>query len=126
MLIAAQPTDGIGRVGGGRRIAILGDMLELGPTEAALHQAIARHPGLQAVHVIHCVGPRMRALYDALPRPQRGEWVETAAELAPRARTLVDAGDILLVKGSKGIKVSLIVDVLRKMGQGAAPNEGTA
>ena len=126
VLIAAQPTDGIGRVGGGRRIAILGDMLELGPTEAALHQAIARHPGLQAVHVIHCVGPRMRALYDALPRPQRGEWVETAAELAPRARTLVDAGDILLVKGSKGIKVSLIVDVLRKMGQGAAPNEGTA
>lgn len=53
-------------------IAVLGDMLELDPTEAALHQAIARHPGLQAVHVIHCVGPRMRALYDALPRPQRG------------------------------------------------------
>jgi UDP-N-acetylmuramoyl-tripeptide--D-alanyl-D-alanine ligase len=124
VLIAAQPTDGIGRVGGGRRIAILGDMLELGPQEAALHQAIARHPGLKAIHQIHCVGPRMRALYDALPRPQRGEWVETAAELAPRARTLVDAGDILLVKGSKGIKVSLIVDVLRKMGQSAAPNEG--
>jgi len=37
----------------------------------------------------------------------------------------VDAGDILLVKGSKGIKVSLIVDVLRKMGQGASPKEGT-
>jgi UDP-N-acetylmuramoyl-tripeptide--D-alanyl-D-alanine ligase len=124
VLIAAQPTDGIGRVGGGRRIAILGDMLELGPQEAALHQAIARHPGLKAIHQIHCVGPRMRALYDALPRPQRGEWVATADELAPRARTLVDAGDILLVKGSKGIKVSLIVDVLRKMGQSAAPNEG--
>jgi UDP-N-acetylmuramoyl-tripeptide--D-alanyl-D-alanine ligase len=124
VLIAAQPTDGIGRVGGGRRIAILGDMLELGPQEAALHAAIARHPDLRSIHVIHCVGPRMRGLYDALPRPQRGEWVETAADLAPRARSLVDAGDILLVKGSKGIKVSLIVDVLRKMGQAAAPNEG--
>jgi UDP-N-acetylmuramoyl-tripeptide--D-alanyl-D-alanine ligase len=125
VLIAARPTDGIGRVGGGRRIAILGDMLELGPTEAALHEAIARHPGLSAVHVIHCVGPRMRALHDALPRKQRGDWVETAPDLAARARSLVDAGDILLVKGSKGSKVSLVVDALRKMGQAAAANEGT-
>jgi UDP-N-acetylmuramoyl-tripeptide--D-alanyl-D-alanine ligase len=125
VLIAAKPTDGIGRVGGGRRIAILGDMLELGPTEIALHAAIAKHPGLAAVHVIHCVGPRMKALHAALPRGQRGEWVETAAELAPRARSLIDAGDILLVKGSKGIKVSLVVDVLRKMGQAASPKEGT-
>lgn len=125
VLIAAKPTDGIGRVGGGRRIAILGDMLELGPTEAELHAAIARHPGLSAVSVIHCVGPRMQALHSALPRAQRGDWVETAADLAPRARSLIDAGDILLVKGSKGSKVSLVVDALRKMGQSAAPKEGT-
>jgi UDP-N-acetylmuramoyl-tripeptide--D-alanyl-D-alanine ligase len=126
VLIAATPTDGIGRVGGGRRIAILGDMLELGPQELALHEAVARHPGLAAIDTIHCVGPRMRALHAALPRGQRGEWVETAPELAARTRSLIDAGDILLVKGSKGIKVSLIVDVLRKMGQAAPPNEGTA
>jgi UDP-N-acetylmuramoyl-tripeptide--D-alanyl-D-alanine ligase len=125
VLIAARPTDGIGRVGGGRRIAILGDMLELGATEAALHAAIAAHPGLAAVHVIHCVGPRMKALHDALPRAQRGEWVPAATDLVPRARHLIDAGDILLVKGSKGSKVSLIVDALRKMGQGTQPIEGT-
>lgn len=125
VLIATRPTDGIGRVGGGRRIAILGDMLELGPTEGALHAAIAHHPDLSAVHVIHCVGPRMKVLHAALPRQQRGEWVETAAELAPRVRSLIDAGDILLVKGSKGSKVSLVVDVLRKMGQAASPKEGT-
>lgn len=125
VLIAAKPTDGIGRVGGGRRIAVLGDMLELGPDAAALHAAIARHQALQAVHVIHCVGPRMRTLHDALPPRQRGLWVETAPELAARARQLIDAGDILLVKGSKGSKVSLVVDALRKMGQAASPNEGT-
>jgi UDP-N-acetylmuramoyl-tripeptide--D-alanyl-D-alanine ligase len=125
VLIAAKPTDGIGRVGDGRRIAILGDMLELGSDEAALHAAIARHPGLEALHLIHCVGPRMRALYQALPRRQRGEWVEAASDLVPRARSLIDAGDILLVKGSKGSKVSLVVDALRKMGQGTAPKEGT-
>ncbi|NEX47337.1 UDP-N-acetylmuramoyl-tripeptide--D-alanyl-D-alanine ligase [Pseudotabrizicola algicola] len=126
VLIAARPENGVGRVGQGRRIAILGDMLELGPTETALHAAIARHPGLSAIHTIHCVGPRMRALHAALPRKQQGEWVETAAELAPHARQLVDAGDIVLVKGSKGSKVSLVVDALRKMGQGSAPTEGTA
>jgi UDP-N-acetylmuramoyl-tripeptide--D-alanyl-D-alanine ligase len=125
VLIAAQPTDGIGRVGGGRRIAVLGDMLELGPTEAALHAEIARHPGLEAVATIHCVGPRMKALHAALRRGQRGDWVETAQDLAPRIRTLVDAGDILLVKGSKGSKVSLVVDALRKMGQGTPPTEGS-
>ncbi|MFZ1483212.1 MAG: UDP-N-acetylmuramoyl-tripeptide--D-alanyl-D-alanine ligase, partial [Paracoccaceae bacterium] len=52
-------------------------------------------------------------------------WVQTAAELAARVRPLFDAGDIVLVKGSKGSKVSLVVDGLRKMGQRAAPSEGT-
>ena len=119
VLIAAQPQDGVGRVGKGRRIAILGDMLELGSTEIALHQAIAAHPGLSAIDIIHCVGPRMKSLWQALPRGQRGEWVETATQLAARPRALLDAGDILLVKGSKGIKVSLIVDALHKLGQSA-------
>lgn len=123
VLIAAKPQDGVGRVGKGRRIAILGDMLELGGSEAELHRAIARHPGLEAINVIHCVGPRMKTLWNALPRRQRGEWVETAPELGQRARSLIDAGDIVLVKGSKGIKVSLVVDALRKLGQPAA---GTA
>ncbi|AXQ92906.1 UDP-N-acetylmuramoyl-tripeptide--D-alanyl-D-alanine ligase [Cereibacter azotoformans] len=117
LLAAMAPTDGVGRISTGRRIAILGDMLELGPTEAALHRAIADHPALAGIALVHCVGPRMRALHEALPRRQRGEWVETAAELVPRARLLVDAGDIVLVKGSKGIKVSLVVDALRKLGQ---------
>ncbi len=125
VLIAAQPLHGVGRIGSGRRIAILGDMLELGPTEGALHEAIARHPGLSAIDQIHCVGPRMKALYAVLPRGQRGEWVETAPELAARARSLIDAGDIVLVKGSKGSKVSLVVDALRRLSQGTAPKEGT-
>ncbi len=126
VLIAAEPEHGVGRLAAGRRIAVLGDMLELGPTEAALHAAIARHPGLEAVAVIHCVGPRMRALWEVLPRGQRGQWVETAAELAARARSIVDGGDIVLVKGSKGSKVSLVVDGLRKLGQAVAPrNTGT-
>ncbi|MCL4066979.1 UDP-N-acetylmuramoyl-tripeptide--D-alanyl-D-alanine ligase [Pseudomonas sp. GX19020] len=125
MLIRAKPVDGIGALGAGRRIAVLGDMLELGPQELQLHAAVADHPGLKAVTLIHCVGPRMRELHRALPLAQRGEWVETAAELAGRARALMDPGDILLVKGSKGSKVSLVAEALRRLGTARMKTEGT-
>ena len=126
ILIAARPADGQGARHQGRRIAVLGDMLELGPEEIALHQAIARHPGLDAIAQIHCVGPRMKALWLALPRHQRGQWVETAPELAALARTLFDPGDIVLVKGSKGSKVSLVVEAFRRLGhQVAQDHRGT-
>lgn len=117
VLIAASVTEGVGRHVKGRRIAILGDMLELGEGEAEMHRAIARHPGLSAVGTIHCVGPRMRALYDSLPATQRGLWAERAQDLAAGARSLIDAGDVVLVKGSKGSKVSLVVEALRKLGR---------
>jgi UDP-N-acetylmuramoyl-tripeptide--D-alanyl-D-alanine ligase len=115
MLIAAEVIEGIGRHARGRRIAILGDMLELGPTEADLHRAIAAHAGLDLISMIHCVGPRMKDLYQALPAHQRGKWVPNAPELAAQARSLIDAGDVVLIKGSKGSKVSLIVEALRKL-----------
>lgn len=122
VLIAATPKHGVGRVGAGRRIAILGDMLELGPTENELHAAIAHHLDLTKVDVIHCVGPRMSHLWNALPRAQRGEQVATANDLLPWLRSLMDAGDVILVKSSKGTKCALIVDALRKFGQ-AIPDE---
>ncbi len=120
VLAVAEPRHGVGRVGAGRRIAVLGDMLELGPDENALHAAFADHPTLRHIDLLHCVGPRMRHLWNALPRQKRGEWHEAAADLAARARFLVDAGDVVLVKGSKGSRVSLVVDALRKLGQAGA------
>ena len=121
-----EPRDGIGRVRTGRRVAVLGDMLELGDGEKALHAGLAAHPSIDQVHVVHCVGPRMRNLWDSLPARRRGEWVDTAEELAIRAHQLADAGDVVLVKGSKGSKVSLVVDALRKLGQpGAGEARGT-
>lgn len=124
VLAAARPEDGVGRVRAGRRIAVLGDMLELGPEELRLHREMAAHPALACVHLVHCVGPRMRALWEALPEEKRGEWAADAEALAARARRLADAGDILLVKGSKGSRVSLVVDALRKLGQGAPQPDG--
>jgi UDP-N-acetylmuramoyl-tripeptide--D-alanyl-D-alanine ligase len=123
VLALQRPLDGQGRLDAGRRIAILGDMLELGPTELALHEAIADHPAMAQLDRVHCVGPRMRALHAVLPQRLRGRWAETATELLAEARQLVDAGDVVLVKGSKGIKVSLLVDALRKLGQPARNND---
>ncbi len=115
VLAAARPQDGVGRIGPGRRIAILGDMLELGPTEAELHANLARHPAMGGIARVHCVGPRMAALWHALPEDRRGELAERAENLAARARHLVDAGDVVLVKGSKSSRVSLVVDALKKL-----------
>ncbi|MEM9343471.1 MAG: UDP-N-acetylmuramoyl-tripeptide--D-alanyl-D-alanine ligase [Pseudomonadota bacterium] len=120
VLAAATPKDGVGRVATGRRIAILGDMLELGPDAPTLHRAIADLPAIKNVARIHCVGPLMAELWDALPEQRRGEKAATAEDLARRAHTLVDAGDIVLVKGSKGSRISLVVEALRKLGQMAS------
>ncbi len=124
MLAASRPQDDVGRVARGRRIAILGDMLELGPTEAALHAALADLPAMQAVDEVHCVGPRMRALWDALPDAKRGRKTATAEALASRAHRLVDAGDVVLVKGSKGSRVSLIAEALRRADRRLEKDQG--
>lgn len=125
LLAASAPTNRVGRISIGRRIAILGDMLELGPTEVELHAALATHPALADITLVHCVGPRMKALHAALPKSKRGHWVESATDLLPRASHLVDAGDIVLVKASKGVKVNLVVDALRKLGQPTPSHQGT-
>lgn len=125
VLAAAEPRNGIGRFLEGRRIAVLGDMLELGPDEAALHEAIADHPAMARIHTVHCVGLRMKALWNRLPARKRGDWAETAGEMAAAAHQIADAGDIVLVKGSKGSKVSVVVDALKKLGQpGAGASQG--
>ncbi|SEQ31075.1 UDP-N-acetylmuramoyl-tripeptide--D-alanyl-D-alanine ligase [Thalassovita taeanensis] len=127
VLAAARPVDGIGRVSKGRRIAVLGDMLELGPDEMALHEALADLPFMAELSTVHCVGPRMHRLWSRLPLGLRGDWTETAGKMAARAHRLIDAGDVVLVKGSKGSKVSQVVDAIRKLGHGAPQTDkGTA
>ena len=116
VLAASTPRDGVGRIVKGRRVAILGDMLELGPDEMEMHEALAHDAHLSRVDLVHCVGHRMQRLFHRLPDSQRGHWAETAEALAARVTQLIDAGDVVLVKGSKGSKVSLIVDAIRKLG----------
>ena len=124
LLAVTEPWNGIGRFRKGRRVAILGDMLELGRDEVQLHRQMAAHPAMARVDIVHCVGPRMKALHAALPREKRGEWHETAPGLLPRLRHLIDAGDVVLVKGSKGIKLPPVVEALRHLGTPEAQAAG--
>ncbi len=117
VLAAEMPEDGVGRVVRGRRVAFLGDMLELGPREMELHAGLAQSPAFAAIARVHCAGPRMKALHEALPADQRGEWFPDAEAMAKRARRLLDAGDIAMVKGSNGSRVGLVVEAIRRMGE---------
>ena len=102
---------------GGRRVAILGDMLELGADAPVLHAELADHPAMAKIDIVHTAGPLMEHLHNALAAPRRGLHAETAKALAHDVPRALRAGDVVLVKGSKGSRVSRVVDALRKLGQ---------
>ncbi|WP_282021460.1 UDP-N-acetylmuramoyl-tripeptide--D-alanyl-D-alanine ligase [Ruegeria faecimaris] len=105
---------------GRRRIAFLGDMKELGAQEIPMHAAMANVAAMTQMDQVHCIGPLMKALYDALPAEKRGLWFETSVEMAERLPELICAGDTVLAKGSLSMALARIVDGLREMGQGDA------
>lgn len=113
VLAAATPE------GRGRRIAVLGDMLELGPGARELHAGLAALPAMQKVDLVCTSGPLMAHLDAALPPAKRGLHCETAEDMAKALAAKLRPGDIVLVKSSKGAKLSLVVDGLRKLGQSA-------
>jgi UDP-N-acetylmuramoyl-tripeptide--D-alanyl-D-alanine ligase len=119
VLAAAEPIDGVGRIGKGRRIAFVGDMKELGPQESAMHADLAGHPAMGDIDVVHCVGPLMQHLHDALPEEKQGLWVETSADIVRDVRRLVDAGDVVMIKGSLSTALGKVVDAIRKLGHPA-------
>jgi UDP-N-acetylmuramoyl-tripeptide--D-alanyl-D-alanine ligase len=110
---AALALLGQARLGpGGRRIAVLGDMLELGPTGADLHRGLADAILHNCVDLVYCAGPLMAALWQALPSPRRGGYADTAAALEPQVVAAVRAGDALMVKASAGSRMGPVVKAL--------------
>jgi UDP-N-acetylmuramoyl-tripeptide--D-alanyl-D-alanine ligase len=98
----------------GRRIAMLGDMLELGPTGAALHGGLIEAIRANQIDLVYCCGPLMRNLWDALSTGKRGGYAESAAALEVQAVAAIRAGDAIMVKGSLGSKMKTIVNALEK------------
>ena len=114
VLSASFPGEGPERPG--QRIAFLGDMLELGPTEAALHAALADHEAMKSIDRIHCCGPLMRSLHDALAVDKRGTYCADSVQLAKIVEKTVDAGDVVMVKGSLGAAMRHVVSALKALG----------
>jgi UDP-N-acetylmuramoyl-tripeptide--D-alanyl-D-alanine ligase len=98
----------------GRRIAVLGDMLELGPPGPELHRALTAPLAQAKVDLVFCSGPLMRALWEALPSGARGGYAETAAALEPALLDAVRDGDVVMVKGSLGSKMGPLVKALER------------
>jgi UDP-N-acetylmuramoyl-tripeptide--D-alanyl-D-alanine ligase len=98
----------------GRRIAVLGDMLELGAHSAKLHAGLAGLIVGTGVRTVFLGGPEMKALAEVLPGEIATAYRDGAEELKPVLLSAVGPGDVVMVKSSKSIGFSKLVEALLK------------
>ena len=108
----------------GRRIAVLGDMLELGPAGADLHRELATPIAAHTIDLVFCAGPLMAALWEALPANRRGAYAATAEDLEAEVAGALRAGDAIMVKGSLGSRMGPIVKSLVRRYSPQAAGDG--
>lgn len=101
---------------GGRRVAVLGDMLELGPDELVFHKGMAEPIEASGIDLVFCAGRRMHSLWEALPKSRQGGYAATAEELAQVLADAVQGGDVVLIKGSAGSRMAKAADALAALG----------
>jgi UDP-N-acetylmuramoyl-tripeptide--D-alanyl-D-alanine ligase len=97
----------------GRRIAVIGDMLELGPKAAAMHAELAADLSANKVDLLFGAGPLTRALFEAAPASMRAAWTERSSDLTDEVARVLRGGDIAMVKGSNGSRMGPLVAALR-------------
>ena len=97
----------------GRRIAVIGDMLELGPKAAAMHAELAADLSANNVDLLFGAGPLTRALFEAAPASMRAAWTERSSDLTDEVARALRGGDIAMVKGSNGSRMGPLVAALR-------------
>ncbi len=103
--------------GRGRRIAVLGDMLELGEDADGMHRDLA--PVLRHSHIdlLFACGPHMRELFSAVPAAHQGRYTPSADALVDLLVEEIRNGDVLMVKGSFGSKMGPVVEALVALGE---------
>lgn len=120
MRAALNVLDGMKPGPGGRRIAVLGDMLELGGESDSLHAALADAVSGARIDRVHTCGPHMAHLAAALPQDRRGHHAEDSAALAPLVADDVRGGDVVMVKGSLGSRMAAVLDALLALNAGSS------
>lgn len=99
--------------GHGRRIAVLGDMLELGDESAAYHLSLADALKEAEVDLTFGCGPLTRGLIESLPKARVGAWTEKAEEIGGLLESAIEDGDVVMIKGSRGMGLDRVVSRLR-------------
>lgn len=107
---------------GGRRIAVIGEMLELGAGAAKLHEDVARQLVDAKVDIVYAAGALTRHLWDALPDAMRGAQAQTATELSDAIVDALKPGDVVMAKGSNASRIG---DVVRRLETRAGPAKRT-
>ena len=110
----------------GRRIAVVGDMLELGARSPDLHAALAEDLAANRFDMVFAAGPMMRSLADALQGHIPVEWRHAAADLQPAVVDMIRGGDVVVVKGSNGSRMAPIVGALMERHAGDARHATSA
>ena len=97
-----------------RRVAVLGDMLELGAEGPKLHAGLAEAVDEAGIDVVFACGELMKSLFQALPEELQGTYAKSSEELSPRLLEAVRPGDIIMVKGSLGSRMAPLVEALTR------------
>jgi UDP-N-acetylmuramoyl-tripeptide--D-alanyl-D-alanine ligase len=98
----------------GRRIAVLGDMLELGEFGPDLHRNLSHDIERYGIDKVYAAGPLMRHLWDALPKAKRGAYADQSSGLTDELIRALRPGDCVMIKGSLGSRMGPVVDALKK------------
>ena len=97
----------------GRRIAVLGDMKELGAAGEALHRELADSVAANGIDIVFAVGPLMAHLFEALPMTVRGTAAPTAEGVTDAVLATLRPGDAVMVKGSNSMRMVRIVEAVK-------------
>jgi UDP-N-acetylmuramoyl-tripeptide--D-alanyl-D-alanine ligase len=103
----------LGHAAARRRIAILGDMLELGPEGMALHAGLANAIEEARADLVFLCGQQMAALWERIPQNRRGAYGAKSANIVEPVLSAVEEGDVVLVKGSFGSRMGVVVEALK-------------
>ena len=100
---------------GGRRIAVLGDMLELGGETVPAHRALAHELIGAGIDLVLGVGEAMDNLWSELPEEMKGKLFATSQMAAGFLQQSLHEGDVVMVKGSAGVRMGVVVDAIMKL-----------
>ncbi|MBS0185559.1 MAG: UDP-N-acetylmuramoyl-tripeptide--D-alanyl-D-alanine ligase [Proteobacteria bacterium] len=98
---------------GGRMVAVLGDMLELGEQSAKFHQELSQEIKKHHIHAVYTCGPMMEHLHKALPKETQKIHVDQSQDLFKAVKTFLQEKDNIMVKGSLGMKMDKFVKGLK-------------